>query len=355
MVYRDARRDHDRLARQILETLASVLGVSPGAIRAVSAAKAPSANAIFTALERTFVVNFKRTTSAASIAFAAERVLEWTARMRGSVVPLVVVPYMGEVGRRACAEAGASWLDLSGNAHIVADTLRIHFEGRPNRFRSVGRPANVFASKSARVVRWLLIHADAFLTQREIARATNMGEGFVSRIVARLEGESFVLRGEQSGIRPRDPSLLLEAWRERYDFSGHHIVRGHVAARSGDALLRSTAEALDAEKAEYAATGLAAAWAFTRFAAFQLTTIYLADDPSPALIHRLGFREEPRGANLWLVIPKDVGVFQGAMLEEGVRCVHPVQAYLDLKAQPERAAEAAERLRAERLMWRRNA
>jgi hypothetical protein len=38
-----------------------------------------------------------------------------------------------------------------------------------------------------------------------------------------------------------------------------------------------------------------------------------------------------------------------------VRCVHPVQAYLDLKAQPERAAEAADRLRTERLTWGRNA
>jgi hypothetical protein len=54
---------------------------------------------------------------------------------------------------------------------------------------------------------------------------------------------------------------------------------------------------------------------------------------------------------VWLVIPKDAGVFQGGVSEGGVQCVHPVQAYLDLKAQPERAAEAAERLRAERLAW----
>ncbi len=52
-------------------------------------------------------------------------------------------------------------------------------------------------------------------------------------------------------------------------------------------------------------------------------TFFLDDVPSEELRERLGFREEPRGANLWLVIPNDLGVFQGAELRDGVRCVHP--------------------------------
>ena len=35
----------------------------------------------------------------------------------------------------------------------------------------------------------------------------------------------------------------------------------------------------------------------------------------------------------------------------GVQCVSPVQAYLDLRGLPERAEEAAEHLRKERLQW----
>ena len=48
------------------------------------------------------------------------------------------------------------------------------------------------------------------------------------------------------------------------------------------------------------------------------------------------------------------GSYYGAEEKEGIRCVHPVQAYLDLKDQPERAEEAAERLRKEYLSWRTN-
>ena len=47
----------------------------------------------------------------------------------------------------------------------------------------------------------------------------------------------------------------------------------------------------------------------------------------------------------------DEGVFQGAKAIEGISCVSPVQAYLDLHAMPERAEEAAEHLRKERLQW----
>jgi len=69
-------------------------------------------------------------------------------------------------------------------------------------------------------------------------------------------------------------------------------------------------------------------------------------------LRAIGFRPEERGANLWFTIPNDEGVFTGATNPNGVRCVHPVQAYLDLKAQPERSVEAAEELGKRRLKWK---
>jgi hypothetical protein len=51
------------------------------------------------------------------------------------------------------------------------------------------------------------------------------------------------------------------------------------------------------------------------------------------------------GVNTWLVVPNDYGVFDGATSVDGIRCAHPVQAYIDLKGQPEGSSEAAEYLR----------
>ena len=112
------------------------------------------------------------------------------------------------------------------------------------------------------------------------------------------------------------------------------------------------ADTLSRQNLEHAATGLAGAWALTRFAAFRTVTVYLAGDPSTALLDALDFRPDPRGANLWLVVPNDEGVFHGALEQDGIHCVHPVKVYADLKDHPERAPEAAERVRGEWLTWR---
>lgn len=88
------------------------------------------------------------------------------------------------------------------------------------------------------------------------------------------------------------------------------------------------------------------------FAGYRLVTAYLRKPAGDKLLQRLGWHEEKRGANLWLIRPNDEGVFHGAQAVAGVECVSPVQAYLDLRGLPERAEEAAEHLRKERLQWR---
>jgi hypothetical protein len=93
----------------------------------------------------------------------------------------------------------------------------------------------------------------------------------------------------------------------------------------------------------------------TRFAGFRLVTFYLREQPPAALLDELSFREEERGANVWLVVPNDEGVFHGSSEREGIRCVHPVQVYLDLGAHPERASEAATELREQYVSWRQSA
>jgi hypothetical protein len=347
------RSEHDRMAVQVPEALAALLGIAPAEVE-VRWDDPSGADLVIAAAGQTFLIEVNMSTGAAPIAAACKKVLGLARQFHKRVVPLLAVPFMGDVGRRLCKEAGVGWMDLSGNAQLLAPGIRVIVDGRPNRFRSAGRPPNIFAPTSARVVRWLLIHPSEPHTQRQIARATNMTEGYVSRIVKRLEHEGYLVREKGGAVRPKDPMLLLDAWREAYQFSKHTLHQGHVAARSGDALLRFAADTLSAQRIEHVATGLAGAWALTHFASFRIATLYLPSDPSPALLERLGCREDPRGANLWLVVPNDAGVFHGAVEKDGIRCAHPVQVYVDLKGHPERSPEAAERLRTELLTWRRD-
>ena len=337
------------IEKKLPQLLGAALGVRP------RMRERKSADGIFEAEGRRFVLEAKSSSDAASIDRAIRQLQGCLKAQPAKAVGVVVVPYMGDVGRRLCQDAGLGWLDLAGNASLKAPGLRIDIQGRPNLFSRRGRPADLFAPKSSRVARWLLLHPGTSVRQGELATAVGLGRGFVSRIVKQLEERELVLREDSGAIKVRDAALLLEAWRERYDFSRHEALKGVVAARSGDEALQRLASIFASEKIPYAATGLGAAWLFSHFAGFRRVTFYLKEVPSAALLEKIGFHEGEAGANVWLVLPNDEGVFLGEEKREGVRCVSPVQAYLDLKGHPERAEEAAARLREQHLNWSRHA
>ncbi len=292
-----------------------------------------------------FAVECKASGQAASVAMGIRSIRHFVEASRGKYIPLLVAPYLGEIGQTLCEEAKVCWLDLSGNARLIAPGRRVSIEGKPNLFKHSGRPSSVFAPKSARIARLLLIEPERAFSQRELAKASGLDEGFTSRIVRQLETQRLVTRAASGAVSVTNFDNMLNAWLEVYDFSKHHIVRGHIAARSSDAVLRQLSTQLEQNKIEYAATGLAAAWLLNQFAGFRLVAFYVKQVPSAEVCQKMGFYEEPRGENVWLVEPNDDGVFEGSSKRDGINCVHPVQAFLDLKNQPERSAEAAEELR----------
>ena len=335
---------------EIVDLLADLLDSSPKKIRSQAAAANGYDYSISVPGHR-FLVEYNVSASAGPLAGAVDQLKKYADANQDKGLPLIVVPFMGQVGGELCHRSDISWLDLSGNAKIVAPGLRIRVEGRPNKFTDRGRPPNVFAAKSSRIARQLLLHPQQFQTQAELARQTELGDGYVSKIVRRLEQEQYLDANDDGAVRPRDPNLLLDAWHDAYDFNRHRIIKGHAPARSGDELLQRIVKSLSREKLEYAATGLSAAWLLTNFAAFRLVTVYVHAMPSRSLLKQIEFSDEPKGANLWLVLPDDEGVFHGSQKQAAIQCVSPVQVYLDLKEQPERAKDAAIELRRKLLNW----
>ncbi len=117
-------------------------------------------------------------------------------------------------------------------------------------------------------------------------------------------------------------------------------------------MIRKLAKQLEAQSISYAATGLGAAWLYTEYADFRVTSFYLKDGPAAELFDTISFKKVKKGHNIWLVVPKGEGVFYGSKLKHDVRCVHPVQLYLDLiKGHPERAKDAARSIKNNCINW----
>lgn len=305
------------------------------------------ADFIIDAGERRWFVQVKSSSSPGVVTAAAERLT--TQPRADGALPLLVVPFMSPAGAKAAEARRLNWVDLSGNAHLRDEGLVVWVQGHPNRFVTRGRPASPFAPKSSRITRALLLDPPRWWRQKELAEHTDLDPGRVSRVVRALESEELLVR-DGHRLRPRDPDLLLDAWADDYRFDRHDIITGHVSG-NGIELARMLGASLMNEGIDHALTGLPAAWLLDRFVQFRVVSVYVSGDPRIAA-DAVGLRRNERGANVQLIGPNDRGVFDGQRSVDGLPCVAPVQIYLDLRHLPERAAEAAEELRAEGGLWR---
>lgn len=343
----------DEITRQAVGRLSELLGIHEemADVRYDSeAANDRGFDALYTSGSHTFAIESKSSSVLGQIVPAIENLKMAIAQSPGMLVPLVVVPYMGRSGREHCERAGIGWFDLSGNAKIVAPGLYVNSTGHRNKFQRPGRVESAFGAKGSRVARRLLMEPGETKRQRQIAHETGLDESYVSRVVRRLRGLGLV-EITPKGVRVGDPDRILESWRDEYRFERHRVLKGHVPAPFFESVVEIVGRVLTRYEVRHAFTGLAAAWAYTRFASHRLSTVYVDGEPTSGVLGDLGFRGESRGANTWLVLPNDEGVFDGSSNVGGNWCAHPVQVYLDLKAHPERSAEAAEELRRRTLSW----
>jgi hypothetical protein len=297
---------------------------------------------------RQWVFEIKGSSGPGQVDQAAKQLRDFADAADADAIPILVVPYMSEAGAETAEREALNWIDLSGNASIRDENLRVWVQGRPNELRTPGRPSSPFAPKSARISRVLLLEPKRWWRQKDLAVATQLNDGNVSRIVGRLDEEALLERRNKE-LRPRDPDLLLDAWAQEYRFDRHDPLPGHVSG-SGIEVARSLSANLTKRQVAHAFTGLPAAWAIDRFARFRLTTVYVDGDPRE-IVERLDIRQDPTGANVQILGPDDAGVFAGEQDCDGLRCVSTLQAYLDLLYLPERAAEAAQHLRDHHLDW----
>ena len=325
--------------------LADALGVLPSRVRVTHSKSADLLDV--RAAGHSLAVSILGRAAAAPLVSRWQRLRQTAGKQS---LPVLLVPFMTAASAEVCAAQGINWIDLSGNANVRAQGLRIHVTGLPDLYARRGRPASVFERRSSRLARVVLQAPGRDWSVRECAHATGLNEGHVSRIVSRLVDDELLVRDQHRRFRVRDAGLLLEAWRDAADFEKHRILRGHIAARSGEDLVKLLTERLGELRLGHSFTGLGAAWLYDHFAMFRLATVFLREWPTPRQLESLQFRDGEAGGNVWLVLPNDDGVFEGSLVVEGVSCVHPVQVYVDLKGQPERAAEASEHLKASKLL-----
>ncbi|TFH13374.1 MAG: hypothetical protein E4H02_11930 [Lentisphaerales bacterium] len=243
-----------------------------------------------------------------------------------------------------CKRLGVNCLDLNGRIWLRAKGVLVDRETSrgPVQYRTGEAPVNPFSLKGSRLARVLLSFPERQWRQTELAEFTGLSQGLLSRLLKQATAEGWVA-GSRGDWSVTDADGLLDAWKEADTWKKRGNLRQY-SALEGD-LSKLAKRVLQCATGEVAFTQWFAAGRRFPYADVPIVSAYVAETPGVRLAAELGAREVSSGGKLWLITPKDAGVFQAIRRVDGIPIACDVQIYLDLLQVGFRGPDQAEALR----------
>ena len=257
---------------------------------------------------------------------------------------VILAPSISERGRKICEENNVGYVDLAGNALVKFDGIYIKTAAQQRAAkRRRGRTKTLFAPVSTRLIRALLAEPKRAWKLKELAQTVHMSIGQAYKVKQELFNNEFIEFDQKKRLVLKDPSGLLNAWREVYSYE-NNAPRSLFSLDKIPALEKRVKQYCDTKKIGYALTLFTGADRYAPFVRHSMTAFYCAGDIE-ALQQELDLKPVDSGANVFLLTPYDEGIFYGLQEVEGYRVVSAVQLYLDLYGYGGRGREQAEFLR----------
>ncbi len=256
--------------------------------------------------------------------------------------------------RELLRQQGIGLIDGGGYAHVELPGLLVHVADRGARAGGgdgASRPTRL-AGKAGVAAQAMLLDPDRAWQVQDLAVAAGVSPALAHRVLARLDAEQLT---EVTGAGPHrtrrvtDPSALLDLWAE--EMIDRHVRRHGLyrLARTPGELLEAVSEGLRNEGTAHAVTGAAAAARLAPFiTAVPVTEVWIAATADPeALAGVLDAEAVSTGHNLLLLQAEDDTPLAFHQDVDGLSLVNPFRLYYDLRRDPRRGREQAERLREE--------
>lgn len=260
--------------------------------------------------------------------------------------PVIIAPYISELGRETCKKMGVGFLDLSGNAYLNFDSFYLEIEGKPNKFKVKRGLESLFMPKAERILRFHLLktwtEGKWSGSYRDIAKDVYVSLGQVVKVNKKLDELGFWIE-EQEGLKQLDRAKVLDVWRNNYRFDRSKIFSLY-SLRQIPELEEKIAEFCEKNNILYALTLFSGANRLAPFTRYTIATSYYSGDIND-LKKALDLKEVPTGANVQIVLPYDEGVYYKTEKVKAVMVANPIQIYLDLYNYKGRGREQAEFLR----------
>jgi hypothetical protein len=240
---------------------------------------------------------------------------------------LLVAPWLSPRTRDLLTAEGVNYIDLTGNARVQLENPALFIESQGADRDPSPAPrgkARVRGPKASRLIRTLVDVRPPYGV-RELAEATQLAPGYISRLLDALDDDSLVDRSKRGRVESTEIAGLLRRWAENYDVFNSNDSATFLAPRGAPQALTAVADL--AEDGRTAVTGSFAAVRFAPVAAPSLLAIY-CEKPN-GIASALDLIPADEGANVVLLRPFDSIVWEGTEEQERIRYVAASQAAVD--------------------------
>lgn len=254
---------------------------------------------------------------------------------------LIIAPYLTDRARELIERGGAGYADATGNLRLALrrPAVFIQSSGASSDPWRTERPLrSLRGAVAGRGVRALCDFRPPYGV-RELAARANMLPGTLSRLLAFLEEEALVRRGNRGRVEDVDWPALIRRWTVDYSFSKSNEIQGFLEPRGLAELERK----LLASSLRYAVSGSLATRSASPVAPSRLGVVYVEAIPRAAA--ELGLTPTESGTNVILAEPFDSVVFERRWSgQAGLQYAALPQVAVDLMTGPGRSPSEAEAL-----------
>lgn len=251
-------------------------------------------------------------------------------RQAGNQPILLIAPYIGPRVRELLTEESVSYLDLTGNVRISLNypSIFIELQGAQRDPSRTKPRVGLRGAKVGAVVRVLADAAPPY-TGAEIARAANVNEGYLSRVLETLSDEGLIERESFGPVTGVDWPAMLRRRAQTLDLFRSAGTYRYVARQGARGLLEnlkgSGTSSAPTITGSFAAGRLAPVAAPTLLVVYTLTPRELAEE--------LGLLPAEAGADTILIRPDNEVVFARSTADEvGLTWAAPSQVAIDCLA-----------------------
>ena len=268
---------------------------------------------------------------------------------------IVVARTITAEARQRLAEAGVGFLDATGAKYLDLPGLYLWTEGRPQGAGALAPkdpPGLRLSGRAGVATEGMLNDPERRWKVRDLAAEASVSLGLVHRLFLRLQGEGLVVAegaGPHKTRRVARPAELLDLWAEEMSDRGVRQLRAYRLARDPRAQVTALSRALDDAGIDHAVTGAAAAARLAPFVtAVPVTEVWVSELIDLADAAQAANADPVTdGHNVNFRCAKDDAPLIFRERHDDAWLADTFRIYIDLRADPRRGREQADRLREE--------